>query len=309
MKHYFIINPKAGKNERAIKLIPTIETICTQNSLNYEIYLTKNMGDAFKFVTNICCNSTEQIRFYACGGDGKVNEVASACVYQDNVSIGVIPLGSGNDFIKNFDNTESFKNIEAQILGTTRKIDAIKVNDYYSFNMCNVGFDAEVVHNAIQFKKKPGISGAMAYLMSVFYTLSKKLGKEVTISIDDGEEFQENVLLCAIGNGSWCGGMFNALPIAKIDDEIMDVCLVKKLSRPRFLSILSSYQKGTHFKNESTKDVIFHYPCKKITIKSENDIAIALDGEVVLVNTIQASIAPNAINFIIPNQEINHLKT
>ena len=302
MKYYFILNPLAGKNAKTLQLISPIRELCKKYSLEYVIYNTRSSGDATTYVSTICAECTTEARIFACGGDGTVNEVASACMGYKNISFGVIPLGSGNDFVKNFDTIDNFMNIEAQLFGESVPIDAIKVNDRYVFNMCNVGFDAEVVHNAIRFKKKPGISGAAAYLMSVFYTLSQELGKEVTITIDGGEPFQDNVLLCAIGNGSRCGGMFNALPTAKVNDGIMNVCLVKKLTRPRFLSILGSYKKGTHFEKKSTKDVIFHYPCKRFTIQAKDDIAIALDGEVVMVKNIDCSIIENGINFIMPKQ-------
>ncbi|HAQ40909.1 MAG TPA: lipid kinase, partial [Clostridiales bacterium] len=122
--------------------------------------------------------------FYACGGDGTLHEVVNAACGFNHVSVGVIPCGSGNDFIKNFDNADNFHSIESQINGKSVNLDLIKVMNEFAVSVCNIGFDADAAFNMHKFKKVPFVSGSGRYFLSVFYCLMKKLGKNLEIIID-----------------------------------------------------------------------------------------------------------------------------
>ena len=100
MKHIFLINPAAGKKGNAESIIrPQIEDYCGKEGLDYEIYVTKCQGDA----QNYCrehAKSGEALRFYACGGDGTLYAVVNGAYGYPNCEVAVIPLGSGNDFVR-----------------------------------------------------------------------------------------------------------------------------------------------------------------------------------------------------------------
>lgn len=117
MKHIFLINPAAGKKGNSESIIrPQIEDYCGKNGLDYEIYVTKCQGDA----QNYCAErakSGEALRFYACGGDGTLYEVVNGVFGNPNCEVAVIPMGSGNDFIRLFGTKEQFCNVEAQVTG------------------------------------------------------------------------------------------------------------------------------------------------------------------------------------------------
>ena len=117
MKHIFLINPAAGKKGNAESIIrPQIEDYCGKAGLDYEIYVTKCQGDA----QNYCrehAKSGEALRFYACGGDGTLYEVVNGAYGYPNCEVAVIPLGSGNDFVRLFGTKEQFCNVEAQVTG------------------------------------------------------------------------------------------------------------------------------------------------------------------------------------------------
>ena len=85
--------------------------------------------------------SSERLRFYACGGDGTLGEVVNGAAGQVNAEVGLIPIGTGNDFVRNFADAGDFFDIEAQVMGEARAIDLIKCNDRYGINVVNVGFD------------------------------------------------------------------------------------------------------------------------------------------------------------------------
>ena len=144
MKTVFVINPKAGSEDRTKELQGKIKGLLK----DYEIYITKAVGDAERFVREYC-KSYGVARFIACGGDGTLCEVLNGAILYHDSEVGVIPLGTGNDFCRNFQNLGNFNDIEAQIKGKTEKCDAIfyrtfsdgKEKTGYCVNMFNIGFD------------------------------------------------------------------------------------------------------------------------------------------------------------------------
>ena len=112
MKHVFIINPTAGKSDSRQKIYDMAEALRTKHDLDVQCILTKKQGHATEIAQRLC-DSGEELRFYACGGDGTANEVANGIIGYDNASMTVIPVGTGNDFLKNFgDDLDKFRDAE-----------------------------------------------------------------------------------------------------------------------------------------------------------------------------------------------------
>ena len=97
-------------------------------------------------------------------GDGTFGEVVNGAVGVSGVSVGVVPIGTGNDFVRNFSSGELFFDIDAQIDGQEERIDILKCNDKYAVNMINIGFDCEVVKKKEVFNKKPFMPSKLAYI-------------------------------------------------------------------------------------------------------------------------------------------------
>ncbi len=222
-----------------------------------------------------------------------------ACKYK-HVSIGLVPCGSGNDFVKNFTKVENFFDIRAQIDGNIVPVDLIKVKDEYAVSVCNIGFDADVAFNMHKFKKIPFISGAGCYFISVLYCLLKSLGKLLQVEFDDGDVVKDNFLLSVVANGNFYGGGYKCAPYAGINDGLLDVCLVNKVSRFKILNLIDKYKKGEHLINKDTKKICTYKKCKKVKIKSNLPINLCIDGESYIYDEIDFEIAENAINFSIP---------
>ena len=115
MKHFFIINPASGNGKAHKKLIDRIHKICEKLCVDYEIRITEHSGHAKWIVENELSGASEKIRFYACGGDGTINEVASGLAGKSLAEMSVIPVGTGNDFVRSFpeecDFLSAFKNL------------------------------------------------------------------------------------------------------------------------------------------------------------------------------------------------------
>jgi YegS/Rv2252/BmrU family lipid kinase len=292
MKHIFIINPAAGKG-KSLELIPFIEQCFKDKAEEFTIRVTEYAGHATEIAREY--SSVEKCRIYSIGGDGTVNEVVNGIAGTDSV-LGVIPTGSGNDFIRSYQEKFDVKDmIVSTINGEEKSIDLAKVNDKYFINISSIGFDANVVFNADKFKKVPGVTGSMAYLISIIYTIFQKKICHVKIDID-GKKMELKLLLVAVANGRYYGGGVLPTPEARIDDGLFDICMVSDLRRIQMLSLFPKYVKGLH---ADLKQVSF-YKGKKISIESQDELCLNIDGEILAARTINFEILENAIKVIFP---------
>ena len=125
MKHIFVNNPAAGQGKVLDFISPEIEEVCQKYSLNCEIHVTEKAGEGIEYVRNKAATG-EEIRFYACGGDGTLYDVVNGAFGYKNVQVAVVPLGSGNDFIRLFGTKEEFLNLDDQVNGVPVEFDVIK---------------------------------------------------------------------------------------------------------------------------------------------------------------------------------------
>ena len=300
MKHYFIVNPAAGKGKDPEAMIEKIKKACREKAIDFEIYVTTKVGDATDFVKNKCASAAEKLRFFSCGGDGTNNEVISGAMGYDCVEVGFVPDGTGNDFIKCFDNPENFTDIAAQIDGNAEEIDIISCNDKHIMNIMNIGFDCEVVRQTQKIKKLPLVSKSMAYILGVVVELINKAGTKVSVSLDGGEPVKKHLLLATFSNGRYYGGGFNAAPKARLCDGLMDVCLVKNMSRTKFIGLVSQYRSGEYLDVEKFKSVVEFSRCRKAKLEFESEQSICIDGELFEGKTFALKVLPRALKIIIP---------
>lgn len=301
MKHVFIINPKAGARDISEYLINTIKNIFSNRQEDYHIHITTGENDARDFAKIYCLDHpNEHKRFYSCGGDGTLNEVLNGIVEFDNVSLTAYPCGSGNDFVKNFGEIEDFLNLENLIDGSPQKVDVIEFNGRFALNICNLGFDGEVAYNFNKFKRIRNIKGKIAYILAVVYSLFSKMSHKVQISTEDGVFYDGKILLAAIANGICYGGGFYCAPLAKVDDGLIDLIVVKKVSRFTFIKFVKYYKRGVHLEHPKLAKYIIHKKCKQVNFVSQKELSVSFDGEVIKTNKLNFSIIPNKIAFVIP---------
>lgn len=300
MKYCFIINPMSGKKDSTTEIKTYLEQ--NHNDLDYEIYNTKCVGDAIKYVKEKCENKTTPITFIACGGDGTLNEVVNGCYGYNDVYVSVYPCGSGNDFVKVFGKINHFNDLSKILTGTSKKIDVLKVNNRYTINMCNLGFDASAAYKMNVFRKWPLVSGKGAYTLALVFSLIFKMKHKCIIEVDGEKVFDGQMLLTAVGNGISCGGGYYCLPRASVDDGLMDVVYIKKLSRFTFIKLVKKYKNGTYVDDPKYYKYVDYKKCKKLTLKAYKDIAYCLDGECETTKEINVEIIEKAINFVVPNE-------
>lgn len=311
MKFVFLINPMAGQGKGIEKLKNSIAEAGKRLNKNFEIYTTNSIGDAENYVRSRCKADNVPTAYIACGGDGTFNEVLNGAYGFDNAFVGVIPMGTGNDFCRNFEDC-SFTDIEAQFYGEPSQCDIIRykgtVNgkevEKYCANMFNIGFDCNVVDLTAKLKQYPLIKGSLAYFLGILGVLIKKKGADLKIEIDGNEVHNGKLLLTAIANGCFCGGGVKSNPYAKINDELMDINIIKNIPRRLFIPCLPRYMKGTLFENKKYKDVATTLQCKNIVITPNGNMRLCVDGEIFDAKKIEFDIVPNGINFIQPLKKL-----
>lgn len=301
MKHIFIINPKAGKRNLSEMVMEVVKQ--ELNEGDYLIYQTKEVLDARQFVEKYCQeHPDEQKRFYSCGGDGTLNEVANGAIGFENTEITCFPLGSGNDFVKYFGTVDDFRNLSELIKGQAVDIDILRFNNRYLVNIFNLGLDADVCDRMINYRRLPLVGGKGAYILGLIVSFFSKLTKKLKVLIDGEEFFKGETTLCAVANAICYGGGFYCAPHARVDDGLLDVVLVRKLSRLKFLKFVKKFKNGKHLDMPELKDIIYFKRGKLVEIESEKPINCCFDGEVVKETKIKIEILPKLLKFIIPKK-------
>lgn len=271
--YLFIINPTAGSG-KAKNFNYYIEKYMQNTKFDYKIVYTSKAKEATAMVVN---NPDYEI-CVAVGGDGTVGEVANGILKRGHGTLGIIPAGTGNDFSKALMITEDIEQAFNKIIGRkTKSIDLGELDGIYFFNIASLGFDAEVVRHTDKIKKI--IKGKTAYILGVLTSLIVYKSRDMIIEID-GQILVRRATLVAIGNGSYYGGGMQILPMAKLDDGLLDICVVKDISNLRILFLFPSIFKGKHIKY---KKYIEFYKGKKIKVKAKGETYLNIDGEISLV--------------------------
>ena len=303
MKYYFVFNPLAGKGGAKEVLESEIAALPEKDSCT--IYETKAPLDASEFVKKTCLeNPDEALRFIACGGDGTINEVFSGAIGFENASVSCWPCGSGNDFVKIFGGPDAFADVAGILSAPERTLDVMKVGDRYSINVTNFGFDTTVAMTVNEDRAKNGHGSKSSYAKGIVKALLKSMNNKCTVKCD-GKVINPDgsLLLCTLSNGQYVGGSFNCAPRGEIDDGLIEVCLVKPISRIRFFKMLTPYTNGEHLDREDFKDVMTYLRAKKIEMSAPEGFAYSLDGEIIHESEFTVEIVPGALKLAVPEKK------
>lgn len=297
MKHVFIVNPAAGKTNQ-FKMLSEKIAQCFEVG-TYLILETKCKGDATHIAKRFA-QMGEDICLYACGGDGTINEVLNGIYQYPNACLGIIPIGTGNDFIKSIPSLEKkhFLDINAYVDGVKMPCDIIVVNDKALINTASVGLDVSIASNVEKFKKLPLLKGRTPYYLGLLNSMFSSMSKKLKIVID-GEvyDYQEYTFV-VVCNGKYYGGGYCPCPDAIIDDGYMDICMIKKVSRNKILRLSGKYKKGTHIEYDKLVNV---KRAKTIQIIADEKVFLNLDGEVISKTNPHIKLIPNGVTLYLPN--------
>ena len=298
MKHLFIVNPVAGGRDRTDDVTAAAQAVLGPAGLEFEVYRTKAPMDAVEKIraeAKIC----DDLRVFACGGDGTLNECVNGAARLENVSVTSYPGGTGNDFIKAFgDDRERFFDLAQLVFGEIRKFDLIETCGRYSINICSVGADARIGTDVHKYSSIPVLgAGPMAYVTSLVVNLFKGLNGPVKVTSKEYcyEGMSAIVTAC---NGQYYGGGFRPSIDARPDDGKMEMFLVKELKLHQFAALIGKYSKGKW--REIPEDMLVHFYSDNVVIETPEPVVVNVDGEALYSDHINFTLVPAGVNFIVP---------
>jgi diacylglycerol kinase (ATP) len=293
---HLFLNPTAGRGRAGRRQSRIIELL-GQSGVPLEYHASQSVGDLESLVMrHVDAGATHIV---VAGGDGSVHEAVNGIMRAgNNAALGVIPTGTGNDFAKACDISLNWEHatelladrIKAQ--RAPRKIDVGQFNDRFFGNGAGVGLDAKVTHIARSIRLG---MGDLVYLLAIFRTMMDRIATP-HLQITAGDYSWEGpVTLAAVSNGPWIGGMFHIAPMAVNADKLMNLLIVKPVTRRRILTLLPKLMNGTHMDEPE----MIHRPVTALSIKAEQAIPSHLDGEVQPMQTdFEIRVLPSALDLL-----------
>lgn len=298
MKHVFILNPAAGKSDQTPRFSQDIERICGARGLDYEICVSKAPGDC-RALARKACETGQEVRLYACGGDGTLNECVNGAVGHANVAVTHFPCGTGNDFIKMFgEEKERFFDLAELVRGEVRPLDVMECCGRYAINICSVGIDARIGTEVHQYHD--------SYVLSAVANLFKGIAQPLTVR-GCGMEYSGGTSLICACNGRFYGGGFNPIPDSMPDNGKLEFLVVRDVSRLTFIRLVGKYAKGRY---RELENLITHLEGDHLEIDSETELVVNIDGEALWSKHVNFDLIPGGVNFLVPaNMAFFHPET
>ena len=298
-KWVFIINPVAG-NGSANLLIPKLEDMLAKYKIDAEIVFSEHKGHAIGLSSEYYVKGTDYI--IGVGGDGTLNEIARPLVNKNNVTVGIIPAGTGNDFIQilGFPNRFEEKHWEIFFRAEEKKMDVGLCNGMIFLNGMGLGFDAQVAAENYTAAGDVKKGGSNKYIWHIVKTLLFFREKKMTSFIGT-DKSETDCFINTIANGRRFAGGFFLTPKALADDGLLDVCMIERLSLFERFSILLMVPKGLHVADRRVN----YYQTPGIRLEFPEPVPFHVDGELYFSKEFNVSIMPASVNTIY-NPDGNH---
>jgi len=286
---HLVLNPSAGKG-RAGGLRTFVSRFLEERGLRPLWHITDGPGHGSSIVRGL----PEEASVVAVGGDGTVHEVAAACSGTGR-TMGVLPAGSGNDYVKALGvGTGLRRALEVLVGGRVRVVDAGEVNGVFFNNGLGIGFDAEVAAGVAEAPAYLGGTGR--YLWSVGRLLRNFRCHEARLVID-GEIVEARTILVAVAIGTTYGSMFRLTPGAELDDGLLDVIWSEEVNRAEVLWLIPAALRGTL----AARRKVHTDRAREVEIELTEEVPAHVDGEM-LANTrnFRARVLPGALRIMAP---------
>lgn len=302
MKHLFILNAFAGTKDMTPEIEAQIRA--AGEGMDIAIEYTQCKGDA----TSIARRYAERgdpLRVYACGGDGTANEALHGLLGYEHVALGLIPTGTGNDYVRSLPaKTEDFLDIGKMLRGSTVRVDLLRCGGVHALNVISVGYDCEVADRAQKNKRLPLMSGPLAYKLAIVQCLLTKR-KHTFTPYADGEEIPiadgfKSQMLAVAAKGKYYGGGIKATPYAELDDGLIDFMAIPTVPISYFAWFMGPFTRGEHIDHPKGKNFILHKKCHELRLDNHGDIKIGIDGEMFVMRDPVITVVPKAFDVIIP---------
>jgi len=288
----FIINSKA-KIRKIEKVVKTIEKYLTDKKVGFKLFFTQCKDDAKTITKELTSKNCGDI--VAVGGDGTVFEVLNGMQNFD-INLGIIPCGTGNDFCKAIGiNPKKITDVLENILTKPAKpCDFILVNGALRvLNITGIGIDADVLN---RYYKAKIFKGKIGYYLALIVSLLKFKWNKYTIKIDGKKEFFKTAMITSVCNGRYFGGGMKISPLSEVDDNLLNVIIVKKINRLRIPFAFVSFMSGNILKKKFTEHIV----CQTAELISDAKPLINADGEIINGDVFKCEIVSNKLKIFRP---------
>jgi diacylglycerol kinase (ATP) len=298
-KWAFIINPIAG-NGYAKTIVPELEEMIRKNNISAELAYTERNGHATELSARYLEKGFGHI--IAVGGDGTFNEISKPLINIKDVIAGLIPAGTGNDFIQILGFPDRFGEKEWDLFFSSSIIamDVGSCNGMMFLNGMGLGFDAQVAAENYVEPGKVKKGGKHKYIWHIVKTLLFFREKRMTVITGNGIH-ETDCFINTIAIGRRFAGGFLLTPKAIANDGLLDVCMIKKLSLIQRFSILLKVPEGKHIYDKKVN----YYQTSGLNLEFSDEVPFHVDGELYFSKKFDISILPSALN-IIYNPDGNH---
>jgi diacylglycerol kinase (ATP) len=291
-KTCIILNPAAGNIRDLDDVVARLARLP-----DAEIRLTGRRGSGARFASTAIRKGRDVI--IAAGGDGTLNEVINGIGENlGNARVGLIPLGTGNDFARTIGvPTDLDDAIDVIAAGETRAVDLVRVTSdavRYFVNVSAGGFSGLVDEKLTPKMKKTW--GPLAYLRSAAAALSELRAYRTTLAFDNSESLTLDLYNVVVANGRYVGGGTLIAPEASVDDGLLDIVLIPQRPATELALLAAQVAMGTHL----TSDAIVFRRAAKLTVNSKPGMWFNVDGELVGNEPARFEILPRALRFIAP---------
>jgi len=301
-----ILNPRAGNNN-GTRVWNVIEQNFIEANIDFK-FAESNFKNHSESISRDFVNSGIK-RIIIIGGDGTLNEVVNgifSCPLsaREDVSIGMIPVGTGNDWCRSLDIPEDPSQAANLLIngktilhdvGTITSITDSEKKHRYFINVAGIGFDANVAHG-VNVDKDNDKHGRILYMKNLLGSLLKSKACKYRIIVDD-KIYNKNIFSMCVGIGKYNGGGMMQLPEAIVDDGLFDITMIENISKFSIILNIKNLFDGSfvnHHKVSSSKG-------KKILIETEAPVLSETDGESCGQSPFEFNILPRALNVIVPD--------
>lgn len=292
MKYHIIVNPLSGKGQGK-KALRAVETILVGKQIDYEVHMTESKGHGTEIARELSREPDTVI--IALGGDGSCSEVLNGIENFENVTLGFIPCGTGNDYAHAARIPGDYAKAMKLILeGEVGYADFLEVGDRRCLNVCGAGMDVDVL---VRYASMKRFTGKIKYLASLIDTLLHLRFHKIKLTREDGTEEEHSVFLVSLCNGKYIGGGMPIGPDADPYDGFMDVVVVDEIKPSKVLGLLMKFLNGgKHVKMPCTEVI----RCKKACVEILDDGKVQIDGEVMEEKVLDCRVVSGKLKTFIP---------
>ncbi|HKM21562.1 MAG TPA: diacylglycerol kinase family protein [Lachnospiraceae bacterium] len=297
MIYIFIINPVAGGKDRSENIR---KFLSRKDNFQYLVFDTDGPGQERALVEKmLVLFEDDVVRFFICGGSGTFFNAFSGVRDMSKVEMAMFPCGATNDFLKIFGRSRKhYYNMDNLVRGDTLALDYLKMDNYNATIFISAGITARIEKFVQHIRFLLSINFRVTYIIAFFATFFSNQSIAYQVDID-GEDLSGEYGMVYIGNGIVMGGFYCPFKDALPNDGMMEVLLLKKISKLKFIHFMRLFQHG---EIEKFDDSVVIRKAKKITMKrkDEKDIVLNCDGDLICQNKVQCELVERGMNFVVP---------